>query len=130
MLYPPADRQVKAGDGRTVKVGKDNYINRLVIFCESRTKSGISVKVMSSELRYIGERLDAVFSGVQKGSHAQIDLSEAQRFVIHTYLLIGDILDLYAETSHQVLSSELLAEFELPREDRSKTFEDREAPDP
>ncbi|GGH53071.1 hypothetical protein GVY41_09000 [Frigidibacter albus] len=98
-LYPPAEGTVKAGSGRAVKVGKDQYINRLVLFCESTVKSVVSSKVLCSDLQYIGERLDAVFSAVQKGSHAEIEVSEAQRFVIHTYLLVGDILDLNAEQS-------------------------------
>jgi hypothetical protein len=98
-LYPSSDQSVKSASGKIIQIGKDHYINRLVMFCESKTTSGISLKVMSADLKYIGERLDAVFSAAQKGSHAEINLSEAQRFVIHTYLLIGDILDLNAEAS-------------------------------
>lgn len=98
-LYPPSDKPVKSVSGREVKVGADNYINRLVMFCEVKTASGVSSKVISADLKFIGERLDAVFSAAQKGSHAEIDISEAQRFVIHTYLVVGDILDLNAESS-------------------------------
>lgn len=104
VLYPPSDQPIKTADGRPVKVGKENYINRLIMFCESKTTSGASFKVMSSDLKYVGERLDAVFAAAQKGTNAQIDLSEAQRFVIHTYLLVGDILDLNAEASPSPLA--------------------------
>jgi len=96
-LYPPVDAKVKTSSGKEIKAGKDNYINRLVLFCEDKMKSGVSSEILSSDLRFIGERLDAVFSAVQKGSHAEIEISEAQRFVIHTYLVIGDILELNAE---------------------------------
>lgn len=106
MLYPPADQPIKAADGRSVKIGKDNYINRLIMFCENKTTSGVSFRVMSSDLSYIGERLDSVFAAVQKGSHAKIDLAEAQRFVIHTYLLIGDILDLNLEASQLAVAAD------------------------
>lgn len=99
VLYPPSEQPVKSAGGQSIKIGKDNYINRLVMFCESKMTSGVSFKVISSDLKYIGERLDSVFSATQKGSHSEIDLSEAQRFVIHTYLLIGDILELNAEAS-------------------------------
>ena len=64
--------------------------------------SGVSSKVISSDLKYIGERLDGVFNAAQKGSHTNIDLSEAKRFVIHTYLVVGDILELHAEASAQL----------------------------
>ena len=96
-LYPPSEVPTTSKSGKTIKIGKDNYINRLVMFCESKTVSGVSFKVISADMQYIGERLDAVFSAAQKGSHSEINLSEAQRFVIHTYLVIGDILDLNAE---------------------------------
>ncbi|WP_164881734.1 AbiTii domain-containing protein [Paenirhodobacter populi] len=98
-LYPPSDKLVKSAGGREVKVGAENYINRLVMFCESRMASGVSSKVISSDMKFIGERLDAAFSAAQKGSHADIDISEARRFVIHTYLVVGDILELNAESS-------------------------------
>lgn len=106
VLYPPSDQLVTAADGKPKKVGKENYINRLIMFCENKMTSGVSFKVMSSDLKYIGERLDAVFAAAQKGTHAQIDLSEAERFVIHTYLLVGDILDLNAEANHQEIGIE------------------------
>ena len=64
--------------------------------------SGVSSKVISSDLKYIGERLDSVFNAAQKGSHSDIDLSEAKRFVIHTYLVVGDILELHCEASAQL----------------------------
>lgn len=127
VLYPPADQPAKTADGRPVKVGKDNYINRLIMFCEGKMTSGVSFKVMSSDLKYIGERLDAVFAAAQKGSHAAIDLSEAQRFVIHTYLLIGDVLDLNAEASQLAVASELPPMI-APDENVPETVENSEAP--
>jgi hypothetical protein len=46
-------------------------------------------------LRFIGERLDAIFKAAQKGSHASITTrDEAERYVIYTYMLTGDILSL------------------------------------
>lgn len=105
-LYPPTDNPVRSAGGKTVKVGKENYINRLILFCENEIDSGVSSKVISSDLSFIGERMDAAFNAAQKGSHANISLDEAQRFVIHTYLLIGDILELNAESSRSKIVSE------------------------
>jgi hypothetical protein len=68
--------------------------------------SGISSRVLSSDLHFIGERLDAIFSAVQKGSHADIENFEARRFVIHTYLLISDILELKSEQMKDASTSE------------------------
>lgn len=98
-LYAPAEGKVKSKSGKDIRVGEGNYINRLVLFCENEISSNTSQRILSADLRFIGDRLDAVFSGVQKGSHSEIGKSEAQRFVIHTYLVIGDILQLKADKS-------------------------------
>ncbi|MCT4333280.1 hypothetical protein MU516_10425 [Paracoccus sp. YLB-12] len=102
VLYPPTEDLAVGGNGKPIKVGPDNYINRLVLYCENTMASGVSSKVISSDLKYIGERLDSVFNAAQKGSHSDIDLSEAKRFVIHTYLVVGDILELHCEASGQL----------------------------
>ncbi|WP_412551533.1 hypothetical protein [Shimia sp. MIT910701] len=110
-IFPPAKAPYKTKLGKDVKVGKDNYINRLVCFCDENMDSATAVKIIGSDLSFIGERLDAVFSGVQKGSHADISLSEARRFVIHTYLVVGDILELH--TTADLQGQKLTAEVDL-----------------
>jgi len=99
-IYPPQEGKVKSKSGKEIKAGEGNYINRLVLFCEDKMASNTSQEILSADLKFIGERLDSVFSGVQKGSHSDIEKSEAQRFVIHTYLAVGDILQLSDEQSN------------------------------
>lgn len=92
-LYP--SREDKEIRGRVIKLGPDNYINRLVCFIDERMDSEVTKKVIGSTLNFVGDRLDAVFSAAQKGSHAEISsISEAERYVIYTYILIGDIFSL------------------------------------
>lgn len=103
VVYPPSDANVTSATGKEIKTGKDNYINRLVLFCETKIRSNVSSKIIGSDLKSIGERLDACFSAAQKGSHADIEQSEAERFVLHTYFLIGDIIELNVEQSNPSL---------------------------
>jgi hypothetical protein len=49
---------------------------------------------VGSHLEFIGERLDSVFQAAQKGSHGVVDKAEADRYVVYTYLIVGDILSL------------------------------------
>ena len=96
-IYPATeDRETKvAGQKRLVKMGADNYVNRLMAFIEKHSDSKRFVSITGSHLRFIGERLDAVIQAAQKGSHTTItDRSEADRYVIYTYLIAGDILSL------------------------------------
>ena len=92
-LYPPRDEPVIV-DGKPVKVGKDQYINRLVQFIASKAGSKTFADVVGADLSSIGMRLDAIYDAVCKGTHAEITKDEASRYIIHTYLLISDIVSL------------------------------------
>ena len=98
-LFPESDstRTKHAGNKTvTIKLGKENYINRLIAFVEDRSTSGRFNDIVGSQLDYMGDRLDAVFKAAQKGSHSDIvRKEEADRYVVYTYLLIGDILSLF-----------------------------------
>jgi hypothetical protein len=79
----------------TIKLGKDNYTNRLMAFVEDRSESGRFKDIVGSQLSFLGDRLDSVFKAAQKGSHSDIvRREEADRYVVYTYLLAGDILSL------------------------------------
>lgn len=78
-----------------VKLGQENYINRLIAFAQERSTSGRFADIVGSQLSFLGDRLDAVFRAAQKGSHGDIvSRAEADRYVVYTYLLVGDLLSL------------------------------------
>ena len=83
-------------DGKTksIELGKDQYINRLIAFIGDSSESRRFSELVGSELEYIGNRLDALFKASQKGSHATVRKEEADRYVVYTYLTVGDILSL------------------------------------
>ncbi|MHB1413797.1 MAG: AbiTii domain-containing protein [Chloroflexota bacterium] len=97
-LYPATSQKrvvTYEGKTKTVLLGRDQYINRLVAFVEESSDSERLQHLVGSHLRFLGDRLDAVFQAAQKGSHATIlSREEADRYVIYTYLLVGDILAL------------------------------------
>lgn len=96
-IYPPTEDKVKDVNGqkKTIKLGADNYINRLIAFIENRSNSERFKEIVGSHIKFIGERLDSVFLAAQKGSHSNIvNKSEADRYVVYTYLIVGDILTL------------------------------------
>lgn len=96
-LYPPREDKVlgSGSNGRTIKLGADNYINRLIAYVEENSESGRFNAIVGSHMKYLGERLDAIFAAAQKGSHDVIaSQDEADRYVIYTYLVVGDILRL------------------------------------
>ena len=96
VLYPArADIEEEInGKKRIIKLGADNYVNRLIAFLEEKTDSERFEEIVGSHLKFIGDRLDSVFHAAQKGSHAVVTKDEADRYVVYTYLVVGDILRL------------------------------------
>lgn len=96
-LYAPRESMTKISNGRTIeiKLGADQFINRLVAFIEKNSSSKNFSSIVGSNLEFIGNRLDAIFRAAQKGSHTTIqNRQEADRYVIYTYLIVGDIVSL------------------------------------
>ena len=92
------------GKKREVKLSPDNYINRLICYAQDNVKSKKYLEIVGSHLRYLGDRLDSIFDASQKGSHKQVTKEEANRVVIFTYILVGDILALIDKKGINVLA--------------------------
>ena len=97
-LFPSRseDRVVIAnGKELSVRLGAQNYINRIIAFVEDANSSERYEHLVGSHIRFLGERLDSIFKAAQKGSHETIvSREEADRYVTYTYLIVGDILSL------------------------------------
>lgn len=77
-----------------IKMGETNYINRLVDWISKEAKSNTKADMINSDLEHLGRRLDASTDGGNKGAHAKVSKQDASRFIIGTYILLGDILNL------------------------------------
>jgi hypothetical protein len=101
-LYPArADMTVTVnGKQKTIALGDAAYVNRLITFVDEQSESGSFKNIVGSHLRFVGERLDAIVGAAQKGTHDDITTrAEADRYVIYTYMLVGDILSLVPQPS-------------------------------
>jgi hypothetical protein len=92
-LYPPTDEKLIVGT-KTIELTEDKYINRLIQFIVSKSSSSTYSSVVGTSLESIGNRIDAINEAVCKGTHTEINRGEAQRYIIYTYLLLGDIVSL------------------------------------
>ena len=93
VLYPPHEAIQK--DGKTIKLGEENYINRLIQYIDACLNKGKTFKdVIITDLESIGKRLDAIYDATNKGTHAEVSRDESKRYIMHTYFLISDILSL------------------------------------
>lgn len=87
-LRPPGS------DVGKIKMGDSNYINRLVDWIGKKSTSATKGAMIKSDLEHLGKRLDAVSDGGNKGAHAEVTKEDASRFIVGTYILLGDILEL------------------------------------
>lgn len=105
VVFPPTDQtRTKVIDGRnqTIHLGKEHFINRILAFVEDTRSSHRFQDIVGSQLAFLGDRLDSVFRAAQKGSHATImTKEEADRYVVYTYLIVGDILSLCQKKTEQ-----------------------------
>jgi hypothetical protein len=95
-LYPSRADVTRdiGGKTRTIRLGADAYVNRLIAFVEEKSSSERFQSIVGSQLGFLGDRLDSVFQAAQKGSHSIVAKEEADRYVVYTYLLAGDILSI------------------------------------
>lgn len=93
-LYPPSEKEVTTTSGKKVKLDEEHYVLRLIEFIKSKSESETFAKVVGSTLDHIGNRIESAYKSTTKGTHAKIEKEEAERYVIYSYLLIGDILSL------------------------------------
>lgn len=99
-IFPPqTEDRVVSGSGKEkrIKLGQDHYINRLICFVQDHSQSSRFTDLVGSHIGLLGDRLDAVFSAAQKGSHRNVRQEEANRYVIYTYMVVGDILGLLSK---------------------------------
>lgn len=93
VLYPPRDEPIIVGK-KTIQLGPENYINRLVQFIDSKNSSDTFKSIVGADLESIGERIDAIYNATNKGTHSEVTKEEASRYLVHTYFLISDIISL------------------------------------
>lgn len=97
ILYPPSPGGLSEIDrgGKRIKVGPDEFINRLMLYVEDKATSKNFKNVVGSHLAFLGNRLDSIYEASCKGSHTDIiSIEEAERYIIYTYMLIGDVVSL------------------------------------
>jgi hypothetical protein len=96
-IYPPTESIQKKVNGKEkpIQLDEDHYINRIIEFISRKSESKTYKKIVGSHLKLIEDRLKSILGGSHKGTHKDIvDRDEANRIVVYTYLLIGDILAL------------------------------------
>lgn len=91
-VFPAKAEKHKMKDGREIKVGDQNFINRLIAFLDKKV-TGEERRFLISEIKYFESYLRQVTKYAQMEEHApSIEKYHADMLAIHTYLIISEIL--------------------------------------
>ena len=107
-LRPPGP-DVNGLGKRIIKMGDSNYVNRLIDWIDSKTSSKTKKGLVASDLEHLGDRLDAATDSGNKGAHAAVTKLDASRFIVGTYILLGDILSLNGDGTKTAPESDATA---------------------
>lgn len=94
-----AIRPVGQGNDYGHDCGSDKYVNRLCAYACEQIESKTTTAVLVANIDYLAARIDTVnklaHKGTHhKGTHHEFTLIEARMCLIHTYLVVADLLQL------------------------------------
>lgn len=94
-VFPAQKDEWKDRNGKSRKVGVDQYKNRLLAYLADLGESSGTYTLLETELNHLASRLDIIYEKTCKGVHVDVTQEEARLSVIHTYLFIGYTRPLY-----------------------------------
>lgn len=93
-LVFPAKTTPEIREGKEIQVGHEQFKNRITCYVESQSDSKSYEKVVTTQLKDLYEKLDALVNTTQKASHAGMTREDATMYIAQIYLLAGSILSL------------------------------------
>lgn len=89
-----SDKKYKTKSGKEIDVSGDHYLNKLSAVIEKLQDKSTKKTLIGSEITYLLDWIDNLQSLQCKGVHSEITQDDAIKCIIHTYICIGDILNL------------------------------------
>jgi len=89
-LFPSKNEKHKLSDNTEIEVTDERVLNRLIAHIDSIQPKNLTYLVKEIEL--LRELLHGDEGSANKGIHDEILNSEARQLVLHTYIILGDII--------------------------------------
>jgi len=99
VVFPPRKEPVIDSSGKSRKVDQDSYKNRLWMFLDSSMSGNTHSQILLATLVDFGSRIDRIYEMTNKGVHNNVTQSEVDTCVMQTYLLAGETLRVFEESS-------------------------------
>lgn len=102
LLNPPKDKE-----------DKGKYINRLKDYVAPKVESTTKKKLLKSYFDELKARIEYTMDMTQGGSHQKRpEHSEAEDVVLHTYLIVAELMQIYAEEDEKEKTEKLVEALE------------------
>ncbi|MFA4956132.1 MAG: hypothetical protein WC556_04070 [Candidatus Methanoperedens sp.] len=93
--FPVGDKKTfNDFDGKPHPIKDDDYINRIIACVQENTNSKSDREFIKNSLIYLGNFLKSINDLASIGTHHEISKEDANRCLIYTYLVLGDIIKL------------------------------------
>ncbi len=89
-----SEEKYKTKSGKEIDISGDHYINKISAVIEVLQDKAVSNSVVGSNILYTLDWIENLNNLQCKGVHAAISKQEAAQCIIHTYICLGDILNL------------------------------------
>lgn len=94
-VFPVSDKKTFIDlDGKPHPIKDDGYINRIIACVQENTDSKSDREFIKKSLMYLGNFLKSINDLASIGTHHEISKEDANRCLIYTYLVLGDIIKL------------------------------------
>lgn len=103
-IYPPREPKIVNVDGKDKEIllGNNEFKNRITNYVRENNDSKSFQLIFDANINLLESLLDATLNSAHKGSHTDISTKdEADRIVLQTYIIIGDILKIYMESQEK-----------------------------
>lgn len=92
------DKMFKTKSGKDIDISGDHDNNKLSAVIETLQSKAAKNTLVGSETIYLVDWMEQVNSRQSAGVHSDVTREQAMQCIIHTYIALGDILSLKAET--------------------------------
>lgn len=93
-IYPASNKKINGFDGKPHTLKDDDYTNRIIACLQESSSSKEDKEFMEDYLRYLESYLVSIKMMANKGLHHENSREYANRCLIYTYLVLGDIIKL------------------------------------
>lgn len=95
-----SDKLFKTKSGKEIDVSGDHDNNKLSAVIETLQSKAAKNTLVGSETIYLVDWMEQINSRQSAGVHHEVTREQAMQCIIHTYIALGDILSLKAETEN------------------------------